>query len=84
MKLDTVLSVKGCRMRRHVPYWKAAWIWRTSYILQLWPKGKTVPDLKLVRSLGCDLIQGYLIAKPMPVKDLLVWLANENNKKRAT
>ncbi len=46
---------------------------------------ETELDLKLVRSLGCDLIQGYLIAKPMPVKDLLVWLANENNnKKRAT
>lgn len=44
---------------------------------------ETKLDLKLVRSLGCDLIQGYLIAKPMPVKDLLVWLANENNKKRA-
>ena len=44
---------------------------------------ETALDLKLVRSLGCDLIQGYLIAKPMPVKDLLVWLVNENNKKRA-
>lgn len=37
-------------------------------------------DLKLMRSLGCDLVQGYFIAKPMPVKDLLVWLENETGK----
>jgi PAS domain S-box-containing protein len=38
---------------------------------------ETENDLKLVRSLGCDLVQGYLIAKPMPVKDLIVWLNNK-------
>ncbi|MGV8934947.1 MAG: EAL domain-containing protein, partial [Gallionellaceae bacterium] len=43
---------------------------------------ETELDLKLVRSLGCDLLQGYLIAKPMPVNELLVWLANEKSKKR--
>ena len=43
---------------------------------------ETELDLKLVRSLGCDLVQGYLIAKPMPVQDLIVWLDNEKNKKR--
>ncbi len=43
---------------------------------------ETELELKLVRSLGCDLVQGYLIAKPMPVKDILVWLGNEKLKKR--
>jgi EAL domain-containing protein (putative c-di-GMP-specific phosphodiesterase class I)/DNA-binding response OmpR family regulator/HPt (histidine-containing phosphotransfer) domain-containing protein len=43
---------------------------------------ETELDLKLVRSLGCDLLQGYLIAKPMPVRELLSWLANEKSKKR--
>lgn len=43
---------------------------------------ETELDLKLVRSLGCDLVQGYLIAKPMPVKDLIVWLDNAKNKKK--
>jgi EAL domain-containing protein (putative c-di-GMP-specific phosphodiesterase class I) len=38
---------------------------------------ETAQDLKLVRSLGCDLVQGYLIARPMPVKDLIVWLGKE-------
>jgi EAL domain-containing protein (putative c-di-GMP-specific phosphodiesterase class I) len=42
---------------------------------------ETELDLKLVRSLGCDLIQGYLIARPMPVNDLLAWLANEKTKR---
>ncbi len=43
---------------------------------------ETELELKLVRSLACDLLQGYLIAKPMPVKDMLVWLENEKLKKR--
>jgi EAL domain-containing protein (putative c-di-GMP-specific phosphodiesterase class I) len=25
--------------------------------------------------LGCDVAQGYAIARPMPVEDFLVWLA---------
>jgi EAL domain-containing protein (putative c-di-GMP-specific phosphodiesterase class I)/signal transduction histidine kinase/DNA-binding response OmpR family regulator len=41
---------------------------------------ETELDLKLVRSLGCDLVQGYLIARPMPLKDLITWLNNEKNK----
>ncbi|HUX90863.1 MAG TPA: EAL domain-containing protein [Gallionellaceae bacterium] len=43
---------------------------------------ETELDLKLVRSLGCDLVQGYLIAKPMPVKEMLVWLESAKNKKK--
>lgn len=35
---------------------------------------ETESDLALVRELGCDSVQGYLIAKPMPLDDLLVWL----------
>jgi EAL domain-containing protein (putative c-di-GMP-specific phosphodiesterase class I) len=35
---------------------------------------ETEAELELVRSLGCDRVQGYLIAKPMPLDDLLVWL----------
>lgn len=36
---------------------------------------ETEEDLELVRSLGCDMIQGFYIAKPMALQDLLVWLA---------
>jgi EAL domain-containing protein (putative c-di-GMP-specific phosphodiesterase class I) len=28
----------------------------------------------LVRALGCDSVQGYLVAKPMPTDDLISWL----------
>jgi EAL domain-containing protein (putative c-di-GMP-specific phosphodiesterase class I) len=30
--------------------------------------------LELMRSLGCDRVQGYLVAKPMSPDELLVWL----------
>ncbi len=35
---------------------------------------ETEADLELMRTLGCDLLQGYLIAKPMPTADLINWL----------
>ena len=35
---------------------------------------ETEAELELMRDLGCDNVQGYLIAKPMPLDELLVWL----------
>jgi PAS domain S-box-containing protein len=35
---------------------------------------ETMADLELVREIGCDRVQGYLIAAPMPVPDLITWL----------
>jgi PAS domain S-box-containing protein len=35
---------------------------------------ETVEELALVRELGCDNVQGYLVAKPMPVEALIDWL----------
>lgn len=35
---------------------------------------ETEADLEMVRAMGCDRVQGYLIAKPMPVMELLEWL----------
>lgn len=32
-------------------------------------------QLDLLRRLGCDLVQGFLIARPMPGEDLTAWLA---------
>ena len=31
-------------------------------------------DLDLLRGLGCDLVQGWLVAKAMPLEELLEWL----------
>ena len=35
-------------------------------------------ELDLVRGLGCDLVQGWYIAKAMPMEQLLVWLKERN------
>ena len=43
---------------------------------------ETEDDLNLVRELGCDSVQGWLIAKPMPLNRLIQWLqkkARETN-----
>ncbi|GAA4017258.1 EAL domain-containing protein [Actimicrobium antarcticum] len=34
------------------------------------------PTLTLLAQMGCDQIQGYVYAKPMPAKALVQWLAN--------
>jgi EAL domain-containing protein (putative c-di-GMP-specific phosphodiesterase class I) len=35
---------------------------------------ETQAELDLVRGLGCHLVQGWLIAKAMPVDILIEWL----------
>jgi EAL domain-containing protein (putative c-di-GMP-specific phosphodiesterase class I) len=35
---------------------------------------ETTAQLDALTSLGCDVIQGYLIAKPMPEQELMRWL----------
>jgi len=37
---------------------------------------ETQEDWDLVTELGCDQVQGYFVAKPMPVEELCVWLHN--------
>ena len=32
----------------------------------------------LLSDIGCDIAQGYLIAKPMPADDLTEWILNQN------
>ena len=38
---------------------------------------ETRAQLERLRALGCDEIQGYLIAKPMPLPDLEQWLIDD-------
>ena len=43
---------------------------------------ETPVALSLLSGMGCDLAQGYLIARPMPLKDLLTFLAQERSGER--
>ncbi len=38
---------------------------------------ETAMALTLLTGLGCDLAQGYLIARPMPLKELLMFLRQD-------
>ncbi|MDB5655009.1 MAG: hypothetical protein JWQ94_2622 [Tardiphaga sp.] len=40
--------------------------------------------LELLRAMGCDLAQGYLIARPMPLPDLVAYLAGRTNSTTST
>lgn len=37
---------------------------------------ETVAELQLLKSAEIDLVQGYIVAKPMPAKEVLAWLPN--------
>ena len=37
---------------------------------------ETQEDWDLVTELGCDQVQGYFVAKPMPIDELCLWLRN--------
>lgn len=37
---------------------------------------EAMPDWALLQKLGCDIAQGYLIAKPMPAPELPDWIAD--------
>jgi EAL domain-containing protein (putative c-di-GMP-specific phosphodiesterase class I) len=41
---------------------------------------ETVDQLRLVRGLGCDLVQGYLVSEPLPPEQLLGW--REEHRRR--
>jgi len=44
---------------------------------------ETVDDWKLLRDLGCDMAQGYLLAKPMPAEELVGWMRQDRRRLRA-
>lgn len=40
-------------------------------------------DWDLLRTLGCDLVQGYMIARPMPAIDLPQWIKSNRQRLRS-
>lgn len=41
---------------------------------------ETQEELNLLKKLGCDQVQGFLFAKPMPVGDILPWLMHQRER----
>ena len=41
---------------------------------------ETDSELAMMRDMGCQSVQGYLIAKPMPVDDLIRWLQERHRR----
>ena len=41
---------------------------------------ETKPQMDYLTDFGCDYLQGYYIAKPMPYDDLLIWIGDRKNK----
>ncbi|WP_410499390.1 EAL domain-containing protein [Chitinibacter sp. S2-10] len=41
---------------------------------------ETLEDWRLLQRFGCDVGQGYFIARPMPAKDLFSWLKSHNQR----
>ncbi len=39
-------------------------------------------DLTVLKELGCDIVQGYLTAKPMPGEEVVPWLKSNNQRLR--
>ncbi len=40
-------------------------------------------DWRLLRELGCDMAQGYLVARPMPAEELIGWMRRDRRRLRA-
>ena len=38
---------------------------------------ETVAEADKLRALGCDVLQGYLFAKPAPLETFITWLAQQ-------
>jgi len=34
---------------------------------------------KLLKEMGCDMIQGYLLSRPLPLENMLNWLTERRN-----
>ena len=44
---------------------------------------ETLQDWQLLRDLGCDMAQGYLLSRPMPAEELVSWMRQDRRRLRA-
>ena len=45
---------------------------------------ETEDQRELIRRLGCDMIQGYLLTRPLPLDEIIVWLGERQRRAVAT
>ncbi len=75
MKLDRSFVARGTRDSAARAILESSMAMATKLDLRTVAEGvETEAELALVRELGCDSVQGFLIARPMPVNDLIDWL----------
>ncbi len=75
LKLDRSFVARGTRDAAARAILESSMAMATKLSLRTVAEGvETAQELALVRQLGCDALQGFLIAQPMPADELIAWL----------
>ncbi|MEO7937094.1 MAG: EAL domain-containing protein, partial [Burkholderiaceae bacterium] len=75
LKLDRSFVARGSRDAAARAILESSMAMATKLSLRTVAEGvETEQELALVRQLGCDALQGFLISQPMPVDELVAWL----------
>ena len=84
LKIDRAF-VNGASQRtnRHVVLKSALDLGQSLGVATVAEGVETLEDWKLLRELGCDMAQGYLLARPMPAEDLVGWMRRDRRRLRA-
>lgn len=75
LKIDRSFVARGTRDSAARAILESSMAMATKMALRTVAEGvETEEELALVRELGCDEVQGFLIARPMPAQELIAWL----------
>ena len=75
LKLDRSFVARGTRDAAARAILESSMAMSTKMALRTVAEGvETEEELAMVRALGCDEVQGFLIARPMPAEQLIAWL----------
>jgi EAL domain-containing protein (putative c-di-GMP-specific phosphodiesterase class I) len=84
LKIDRAF-VNGASQRanRHVVLKSALDLGQSLGVATVAEGVETLEDWQLLRELGCDMAQGYLLARPMPAGELVGWMRRDRRRLRA-